>query len=181
MILLLDLDNTTADLTKKWLDVYNSTHNDNLLAEQITTWNLSAHANKCSPELLNKIIEAPNFFAELNVFPDAVEVTKRLQSKHQLYFVTATPLDSKTAAYDKNQWVEKYFPHIGKNRVIHTHEKQLVKGDLLFDDGPTNLENFYGFTVAMDFAYNRHIKADARVNNWLDFEIYVNSLGSVNK
>lgn len=181
MVVLLDMDNVVADLMSKWLEIYNNEYNDNLKAEEINTWKIETLARKCSPEQFHEIVTRSGFFADLTVLPNAIEVTRRLQQAgHDLYFVTATPYDNPTGGFDKQNWVEKHFPHIGKSRVIQTHNKQMIKGDILFDDGPTNLINFPNIKIAMDFPYNRNIIVNYRVSNWLEFEKCI-SLIQLNK
>lgn len=171
MRILIDMDNVVANLTKKWLDLYNLQHNDNVLPEHLLTWQIEEHAKKCPIDELHNIIGTPGFFSDLEVIPDAIEVSKRLKNAgHELYFVTATPYNNSTGSFDKNNWIETYFPHIGKKHVIHTHIKHIINGDLLFDDGPENIINFPGIKVVMDAPYNRNLIADYRTNNWLDFE-----------
>ena len=182
MILLIDMDNVVADLMKKWLATYNAEYDDNLTPDKITSWAIESHASKCSPREFHAIIERAEFFADLDVFADAIDVTGRLQSfGHELYFVTATPYDNPTAGFDKNNWAQKYFPHIGRQRVIQTHHKHMVKGDLLFDDSPVNLQHFPGIKVAMDFPYNKNVAVNYRVSNWLEFEKIVNQLTDFRK
>lgn len=42
---------------------------------------------------------------------------------------------SRTYAYtEKEQWVEKHLPFIGKYNIVFTHQKDKIYGDLLFDD-----------------------------------------------
>ncbi len=182
MIILIDLDNVTADLMKKWLDTYNSEFGDNLTADQVTTWSIEQHAVKCSPLEFHKIVERISFFADLDVFPHAIEVTARLQDAgHNLYFVTATPYDNPTGAYDKYNWVEKHFPHMGKSKVIHAHHKYMVKGDILLDDGPINLQHFPGIKVAMSAPYNQNVVVNYRVAGWLEFEKVVHKITAMKK
>lgn len=176
------MDNVAADLMNKWLSTYNNEYNDNLLAEQITTWNIETFARKCSSQEFHNIIERVGFFSELNVFPDAIEVTARLQQAgHELYFVTATPYENPTGGYDKYNWVQKHFPHIGKSRVIQAHHKYMINGNMLFDDGPINLQNFPGIKVAMDFPYNRSVPVNYRVTNWKEFEKIVYIIANMQK
>jgi len=171
MVILIDMDNVVADLMTKWLGTYNAEYNDNLVAEDIVSWNIETFAKKCSPNEFHNIITRAEFFADLAVFEHAIEVTARLQEAgHELYFVTATPYDNPTGGYDKYNWVEKNFPHIGKTHVIQAHHKHMIRGDVLFDDGPINLKNFPNIKIAMDFPYNRNIPVNYRVNNWLEFE-----------
>lgn len=182
MVILVDMDNVVADLMKKWLGTYNTEYNDNLQADEITTWNIETFARKCSPREFHSIVERADFFSDLDVFPHAREVTARLQQAgHELYFVTATPYKNPTGGFDKCNWAEKHFPHIGKTHVIQTHHKYMIKGDLLFDDGPTNLQNFPGIKVAMNFAYNRSVNVNYRVSSWLEFEKIVLQIENLRK
>lgn len=182
MQILLDMDNVVADLLSKWLEVYNTTYDDNVSNDQITSWQIDLHINKCSSQQFYAIIEQPGFFAELEVIQDSIEVTKRLQDiGHQLYFVTATPYGCPTGGYDKYVWIDKYFPHIGKEKVIQAHHKHMIKGDLLFDDGPKNLQDFHGIKVAMDFPYNKSIAVNYRVKTWLEFEKIIQQLTHMRK
>jgi len=92
MRLLIDMDGVAAALLPKWLEIYNTTYNDSLTLEQITTnYEAPPHILKCSIEDYRKITNAPGFFASLEVIPYAIEVSQRLQQHHELIFVTATP------------------------------------------------------------------------------------------
>jgi len=76
-------------------------------------------------------------------------------------------------------WVERHFPHIGRRNVIQAHRKELVNGDLLFDDGPKNLNNFPGIRVAMNFQYNQDAKANYWVSSWLEFEAIIQQIAGL--
>ena len=179
LIILIDMDNVVADLYTKWLAVYNLEYNDNLTAEQVITWNIDSYARKCSVDQFNAIVERAGFFADLMVIPDAVEVTQRLQKAgHDLWFVTATPYENPTGGFDKIRWVNNHFPHIGKSHVIQSHHKNMIKGDILFDDGPDNLVSFPGIKVAMHYPHNDNIRVDHRANNWLEFEKIVYAISA---
>lgn len=178
MILLLDMDGIVANLLKKWLNTYNQEYDDNLTLTQIGSWDVEKYAKKCSPKEFHAIIERPHFFADLEVLPGSIEITKKLQDMgHILYFVTATPYDNPTAAYDKQKWVDKYFPHMGKSKIIHTHDKYMVLGSLLLDDHPKNLEEFPGIKVVVDYPYNQDVKADYRVKDWFEFLEVIKKIG----
>lgn len=171
MIILIDLDGVTAKLMPKWLAAYNKKYNDILSCDKIETYDIEKHITKCSENEFISLLENPGFFSDLIVFSNAVEVTIRLQSAgHILYFVTATPYDAPTAGFDKLNWVQKHFPHIGRERVIQTHHKFMINGDILFDDNPKNLSLFDGITVAMDYLYNKNCNVDYRICSWLEFE-----------
>lgn len=170
MNIMLDMDGVVADLLLRWLEIYNIKYNDNLKPSDITTYYFNAQVKKCSKAQLNKIIAKQGFFADLPIIDNSIEITKKLQTDgHKLFFVTATPLNSKTAFYDKIMWIDQHFPHIGAKSMISAHEKYMIAGDLLLDDSPKNLEEFKGISVCMNYNYNQNAKSDYRVNNWLDF------------
>lgn len=49
-------------------------------------------------------------------------------------------------------------------------------GDVILEDSPKNLEMFNGITIAMDKEYNRHVKVDYRVYDWLEYEKIIKML-----
>src|SRR5690606_37094640 len=57
------------------------------------------------------------------------------------------------------------------------HRKELIRGDLLFDDAPHNLEAFapYGVPVAMAYPYNETVPY-TRVRDWPEFLALVDRL-----
>ena len=177
LTILIDMDGVVADLLDKWLMVYNNRYKDTITKEQITNWDASLAAKNCSSKDFYSIINEPGFFSDLKVIENSVEVTKRLQQAgHILYFVTATPYDSLDAGFYKSKWVDTYFPHLTRKNVIQTHLKHLVKGDLLLDDSPSNLENFPGLKVVFNMEYNKNARVDFRVGNWNEFEKLINSI-----
>ena len=179
MILLIDMDSVSYNITKKWVDTYNAQYNDNITYKEAEkSWDPPARI-KCSPEEYRQLADAPGFFADLELFPDAIEVSKRLMAAgHSIYFLTATPLMNPTAGYDKMNSVNRDFPHIGHKQVIQAHHKFMALGDLLLDDSGRNLETFPKLKVAMNYPHNQSYKVDARVNSWLEFEIAVNELAA---
>lgn len=181
LTLLVDLDNVTANLMKKWLTTYNERYFDNLTAEQITDWNMHIFAKNCSVSEFYGIIDEPNFFSDLEIMPYAIDVAKRIKDAgHELFFVTATPYKNTTGGFDKCNWVQKHFPFIGRDNVIQAHKKYMVIGDLLFDDSPRNLATFPNIKVAMDWNFNKDSKVDYRVKNWLEFEICIMKIAKSN-
>ena len=171
MVILIDMDNVVADLLTKWLAVYNEKYDDALIVSDIHDFEFSKNNLKCTAKEFFDIINIEHIFADLDVIPGAIESTKNLlKAGHTLYFVTATPFDNKTAGYDKFKWVERHFPHIGRNKVIQTHDKNIINGDVLFDDSPHNLEKFSKISIAMNYNFNKNTKCSYRVSTWHEFE-----------
>jgi len=163
------MDSVTVDLMSKWFGRYNKEYNDQLKIDQLASWNTEHFVKpECGSKIYDYLLE-PGFYRDLQPIPHAIEVLKRLTKEYTIYIVTTSP---KTALMDKVDWVEEHLPFISASQIIFTHHKEQIKGDLLFDDAPHNLISFQesgGISVAMDYAYNRHVKC-RRVSNWLEFE-----------
>ena len=64
----------------------------------------------------------------------------------------------------------RYFPFLSWSQVIITSRKQLIRGDVLIDDGIHNLEGGAYRKILVTAPYNRYYDAEAngmiRVHNW---------------
>ncbi|TLS35867.1 5' nucleotidase, NT5C type [Pseudalkalibacillus caeni] len=174
--LLIDMDSVICDLMTEWHRRYNKDFDDDLSVERLSCWDSEKYVK---PECGSKIydyLDEPGLFLTLEPYPHAIEVLERLHKKYDILIVTS----SRTYAYtEKEKWVEKHLPFIGKQNLIFSHRKEMIQGDLLFDDAPHNLRAFKktGRTaVAMDYPYNRDIQVP-RVNNWLQFEELLSTIG----
>lgn len=166
----IDLDTTLNTLNEIWIDHYNKKYNDNLTNDDITDWNI---ANFVKPKCGNKIYDfllQPHFFRNLDIQPNAKEVTKWLSQYFNLYIVTA--YDYRTCV-DKVEWVKFYLPHIKVENIIFVNNKGLIDTDYLIDDRGWNIEVFKNNGIIFDQPYNRYLndKYD-RIYNWLDIKNY---------
>lgn len=82
----------------------------------------------------------PNIFRKLNPIDGAISsVTKLLTSpKYEVYFLSTAPWNNPSAWTDKRLWVEEHFGETINRRLILTHRKDLLNGDILIDDRPNN-------------------------------------------
>ncbi|MDQ0246385.1 5'(3')-deoxyribonucleotidase [Bacillus fengqiuensis] len=171
--LLIDMDSVICDLMSEWHERYNRDYGDNLTIDKLKCWNSEKYVrSECGMKIYDYLKE-PGLFLELNPLPNAIEVLERLHNKYDILIVTSSV---STAFAEKEMWVEKYLPFIGKYNLIFSHRKNMIVGDLLFDDAPHNLMEFSStgrVAVAMDYSYNRDINVP-RVRNWLEFEELLN-------
>lgn len=172
----IDLDTTLNTIEVQWLDLYNKDYNDNLTPDDLKVWDTS----KCvKPECGSKIYDyllTPHFFRNLNIQPNAFEVTKWLAEYFDLYIVTAYSYQS---CADKAEWVKEYLPHIDVRNIIFCNDKSKVDIDYLIDDGGHNFfdENgnkvFKGKGILLDKPYNQYIgDRCTRVKDWLEIKPY---------
>ena len=101
--------------------------------------------------------------------PGAVEYLKRLQDDgHDIYIVTTSNYLSLKGKMENLLF--KYFPFIKWDHVIITSNKQMIRGDVLIDDGVHNLEGGDYFKILMTAPHNRNYDAAAnkmiRVDSW---------------
>lgn len=177
--LLIDMDSVICDLMSEWHKRYNQDYNDDLSFKRLKCWSTEKYVK---PECGNQIyqyLNQPGLFECLLPYPHAIEVLERLHKSYDILIVTSSPTYAFT---EKEKWVENYLPFIGRRNIIFSHRKDMICGDLLFDDAPHNLEAFQATgrkAVAMDYPYNQSVNVD-RVNNWLEFEEYLTKMGENN-
>lgn len=169
--LLIDQDDVLADLQGYVLDEYNKLNETNFTYTDITDWNIGQVVGDDS---IYQIMFNPDIYVELPVIKDCKEVLKNLieSDLFNIYIVTAA---HPAACYNKYKWIKNNLPFFNYDKVIFTSKKYQVKGDILLDDAPHNLEDMKEKGVAkpvcLNKPYNKHVNCD-RVNNWADFGIY---------
>ena len=78
--------------------------------------------------------EAPGIFSLMGPMEGAVESFQALAREHDVFILSTAPWGNPSAWSDKRLWVEKYLGDAAKKRLILTHHKYLVQGDVLIDD-----------------------------------------------
>tara|TARA_R110002020_G_scaffold56083_1_gene155437 strand:+ start:547 stop:1008 length:462 start_codon:yes stop_codon:yes gene_type:complete len=69
----------------------------------------------------------------LDLIEGAEEAVKYLYDNHEVFIATTPPWDRIQVWADKRAWLEENFPYL-KQRLIFTHRKDLLIGDILIDD-----------------------------------------------
>ena len=82
----------------------------------------------------------PGIFRNLNPIIGAIEAVKILldSNQYEVYFLSTAPWNNPSACTDKRLWLEDQFGDSVNRRLILTHRKDLLKGDILIDDRPNN-------------------------------------------
>lgn len=173
LTLLVDMDGTIEYLLPAWLGRINKRYGKNITVEDLKEWDLAkAYPGLTTEQIMNESLD-DDMWDEIQPIPYAAEVLKRLKDRgHQIYIVTATPYQSVPAKMDRLFF--KYFPFFNWSDVILTEHKQLLKGDVMIDDGIHNLIGGDYQKILFDQPYNRYFDAEAngmtRVTNWLEIE-----------
>jgi len=170
--ILLDMDGILCDLTGKWFSLYNEEYGDDLRVDALKEW--GPHKFAKAGKAIYKYLARPGFFRDLEPLPGAVAGVRALCRRgHEVVIVTA----ARKGHGDKLEWIRRHLPFLPRDHVVFAHRKELIRGDLLFDDAPHNLEAFapYGVPVAMAYPYNETVPY-TRVRDWPEFLALVDRL-----
>ena len=76
----------------------------------------------------------PTIFSCMQPMPGAIDAFHELARRHDVYIVSTAPWANSTAWSDKRDWVVRHLGKAAEKRLILTHHKQLVRGDVIIDD-----------------------------------------------
>ena len=78
--------------------------------------------------------DIPGIFGKMEPMPGAIEAVHRLNEIYDLRILSTAPWNNPSAWSDKIIWVQKYLDDIFHKKVILSHDKSILKGDILIDD-----------------------------------------------
>ncbi len=179
MTILVDMDDTIEQLLKAWVNSVNEKYGRNAVYEDIVSWDVSAAYPGLTREQVYGVTMQSGFWKTVEPMPGAAEALQRLMAAgHKIYIVTATPYES---VHEKmTDLLFRYFPFLSWKQVILTENKQLIRGDVLIDDGVHNLEGGEYVKILMTAPHNRNYNAEAngmiRVHGWTEIEKVIRDL-----
>lgn len=97
----------------------------------------------------DEVKKIPGAYLDMDPIPGALEGVRSLIGMgHEVWLATKPPTGIPQAYADKVAWVLRYLPEL-KRRIILTHDKSLLLGDVLIDDRPhkANAEKFEGVLI----------------------------------
>ena len=179
LTILVDMDDTIEQLLEAWVRGVNEKYGRHASYDDVVSWDVSSAFPGLSFEQVYEIPMQPGFWKTVDPIPGAAEALQRLiVAGHDVYIVTATPHDS--VPEKMNDLLFKYFPFLTWHQVIITSKKQLIRGDVLIDDGIHNLEGGLYVKILMTAPHNKNYDAEAngmiRVSNWDEIEAIISRL-----
>ena len=99
-------------------------------------------------------------YRNLEVIEGAKEAVRYLHENHEVFIASTPPWTRPEVWGHKKEWLEEHFPYL-KRKLILTHRKDLLIGDILIDDSrfrgqPDFKGNWFWFNKDWD---NRNWKA----------------------
>ena len=173
MTILVDMDDTLEQLLPAWIRAVNEKYGRNVTCEDILSWDVSAAYPGLTREQVYSVTFEPGFWKTIKPMPGAADALQRfMNAGHEVYVVTATFQDS--VAEKMNDLLFRYFPFLSWDQVIITSRKQMIRGDVLIDDGIHNLEGGAYTKLLMTAPHNKSYDAEAngmiRVHDWPEIE-----------
>lgn len=120
-------------------------------------------------EAITRFLLSKDFFAVLDVMPDAPRVMEALQNKYDVFIATAA-MEVPTSFNAKYEWLERNFPFISPANIVFCGDKSILRADYLIDDNPRQLRRFEGQGVLFHSHHNAGCHEFPRVKNWVDVE-----------
>lgn len=162
-IILLDLDGTAVNLLAKLAELHNEAH-----GTHYAVWDIQydpdgecfLHSQEGDRVYLNTYLIQDNIFEGLQLLPGAREAVEELKTLGDLYVLTA-PSKNPNSAAEKLRWIQRIID-IPRKKVILAKEKSLIRGDVFFEDWPSNIRgiryfNPNAFIASIAYPYNENM------------------------
>lgn len=179
LTILVDMDDTISHLLKAWVEYLNERHGTTVKPDDITDWDLTIAFPTLTKEQVYAPLVEDELWDRVEPMEHAADVLKRIIDEgHTVKIVTATAYQ--TIRSKMENVLFKHFPFFTWKDVIITQNKQMIKGDVMVDDAPHNLENGDYTRVLMSASHNLKYNAEAhgmyRVSDWREVEEIVEIL-----
>ena len=169
LTILVDADGVLENFSETWVSYLNRKYNVNVSHDDVREWDMTKAYPMLTPEQVLSTELDPELYDDLQPIPGAAAVLRRLlDDGHTIYIVTNTHY--KIAIEKLEGTLFKYYPFLPWKQYIFTHNKQMIKGDVLVDDGVHNLIGGDYEKILFTAPYNRDFDAEAngmtRVDTW---------------
>lgn len=164
-----DMDEVMADAVAEFLRRYKRDFDEHVPEEALKGRRLWEAIRTDHHEALEQYVRSEDFFAVLEVMPDAPRVLHALQSKYEVFIATAA-MEVPTSFAAKFKWLGEHFPTIPPSHIVFCGDKSIIRADYLIDDNPRQLNRFGGEGILYTAHHNVNVEGFRRVNNWLDVE-----------
>ncbi len=158
------MDEVLADPLKKFIELYNRDYGIPLDLKLEAGKEMHQHVPEEISDKWFDYINEPGFFRNLEVIPGSIEAMRTLQSKYDVYVVSAA-MEFRNSLIDKHDWLLQHFPFITWENQIFCGKK-IVDVDIMIDDRIKNFINFKGRPLLFSSPHNMLITEYERVNNW---------------
>lgn len=163
------MDDVLECLVIGWVTYLNNRYGTSAKPEDVDNWDITKAFPTLTREQVYGAANEDEMWDLVGPMPGADEaMRKMIADGHDVYVVTASGYQTLRAKMENVLF--KYFPYITWDHVIITEKKNMIKGDILIDDGPHNMTGDHPYKLLFSAGHNRYIDAASigakRVANW---------------
>ena len=138
------------NMSEHWIEELNSRYDLSVKKSDIKAWDM----RQAFPTLTSDQIYAPlkqsEFWNKITPIEDSTVYLKEIMERgHDLYIVTSSHYSTSGAKIAK---LLELFPFLSWKQIITAHDKQLIHGDIIVDDG---MHNLIGNPCPFRFLFNQ--------------------------
>ena len=173
-VILVDMDDVLECLIEAWVARLNEKYNRNVSPENVVEWDVCVYFPGLTKEQVHSPLFEDDFWKSVKPKDGAMEYVSKLHSEgFSIYIVTSSHYS--TVSNKFRDALFPYFPFIDYNHIIVCNAKQLVRGNVLIDDGVHNLLDSDTLKatynkILFSANHNKYFDCDKtdiyRVNSW---------------
>lgn len=168
MTILVDMDDVLELLVAGWVQYLNDKFGTEVTLDKVTDWDISLAFPMLTREQVFSVETDDRIWDYVKPMPGADEALRKLLvDGHEVFIVTASKYHSLKAKMENVLF--RYFPYLSWEQVIITSRKDLIKGDILIDDGPHNMTGDH-IRLLFESCHNRKFDEKSvgatRVRGW---------------
>jgi len=160
--ILVDCDGCLTDHNRVFLTEVNATFGTTYSLSDITAFDYATVFGREVAKFIYKLWHADDLFDETEPEPGALDALAALRELRRVCVCTSPMAGHIKSKY---RWLRRYFDRAD---ILIVTDKTLVRGSLLVDDGPHNLEAFPGPVICYDRPWNRKVREIPRAMDWSD-------------
>mgnify|MGYP001186423111 CR=1 FL=1 len=175
-IIFIDMDGTINKFWEAYTAIYNEIYQDHKFLKPSDLYSYSVAEcllGKENDDLDRAIMSKRDFWLNIPVQDGAFDVIERMYDQYDCYILSTPWNGYPDCVRDKMMWMDSKFPFFSTKKMIFTHHKNLLKGNVLIDDHPKNINGFEGLTATIDFPYNHDADVDFRTSSWYEIESWL--------
>jgi len=164
------MDGILVDMLPKWLDEFNNKYGTKYSTDDVTDWGFGSFTAE-ERKVLFKVLHEDHFLLDVDPIKGAIEAVREIHDAGaKIIVVTAAVTGSRTAVWDKQQWLSQHLSFLGKpnHYAVFAHAKYLVNDpsavwSVFVDDRDLNLTNAvtkgrYMSAKSLWYMYNKHME-----------------------
>ena len=183
--IIIDLDSTILDTSSTIVNLYNKLNPNNQLTYTPNhSWGFRPIINT-DKELSNlfKLFDHEDFYKDVKVFPNAIEIINELAENNRVYIVSKHMESRKRLS---REWINKVMPKVEIRFVDNFEDKGKLfdNCDYCIDDRIDTLDSFSEETTCILFGFydwNKDCDDYHRCMNWNDIKNYIECIERFDK